>query len=361
MLPFQGVLSIGRFRGILPVAVLIFLFLLVANFLLLGLTGFAPSGRIDRTAPVPWEEVEYAQQQAVGLSAFYKHYPAEREKSFLMYIGMSTAREGVDPGVLRRDACNWRVMGVCGAGGDTEHLFEMAQPFLRRGFSPRVVVICLHAFWLVAPRLEAPPDSINPVESLERRNLREARERLSWWNWFFSNHTYMNHVTFAGLVEAREKVGVIAPLDPWADLTRYGLPQHQSADYINTQWENFVAHGWLDPVAYRTYGDRGMEWLARTISGFRNRGSEVVIVSMPEASTMRARVPGIAQRMLVNSIKQQLPANTPAVLDFRDEIPDDMFADLVHLNDAGRSVFSERLARSLRPILAAAGCGPESN
>jgi hypothetical protein len=357
MLPFQGVLSIGRFRGVLPVAVLIFLFLLAANFLLLGMTGFAPSGRVDRTPPVPWSELEDAEHQAVGLSAFYEHNPAERQKAFLMYMGMSSAREGVDPAVLRRNACGWRVTGICAAGGDTEHLFEMARPFLRRNFRPTVVLLCLHAFFLVASPLDVPSGSVNPVESLQRHNWRQARERLSWWNWFSSNYTYMNHLAFAGLEEARENVGAIGPVDPWADLTRYGLPQHQSAAYLKTQLEHFAGHGWLDPVAYQTNGERGMEWLARTVSGFRNRGAEVIVVTMPEASAMKTHVPPIAQRMLVDFLKRQYPTNTPPLLDFRYAIPDTMFTDLVHLNDAGRKVFSERLARDLRPLLSAAGCG----
>jgi hypothetical protein len=362
MLRLRGVLDVDRFRGMLPVVVLLAVFFLGANFLLLGVTGFAPSRPVDREGMSPWEEVEDAESRAAGLSAFYERNPSEREKPFVLYLGMSTARQGVDAGVLRKDSCAWRFMGLFATGADFEHLFEVAMPILRRDFRPKVVLLLLHEYFLAGSEpIEVPSGSVNPIESLRQRKWRQAIRRLRWWDWFAHNYTYLNHLSFAGLVEAREAIRIIEPLDPWTSQPPRDLPYYRGDAYVQTQIADFATNGRFDPHNYQSGNDRGAKWLIRIMSEFRNRGAKVVVVKMPETVTMRAHIPAAAQPLLAQLIQRQFPTNTPPILDFRASIPDPLFTDGVHLNGDGRRVFSNKLVPALQPIFATEGCmGPRS-
>ncbi len=93
--------------------------------------------------------------------------------------------------------------------------------------------------------------------------------------------------------------------------------------------------------------------LVKLISDLQARGTKVVLVMMPEHSYLRGRLPAIAMEHLQESLASDLGANDPPLVDCRDALPDDDFADISHVNTDGRSDFSKLLAGKILQYLPA--------
>jgi len=158
-----------------------------------------------------------------------------------------------------------------------------------------------------------------------------------------------------GIYEAKARTSMFPSMDPWLEPAHAPLPQGPAA--MKVQLDSFEGYGWFDRAHYAMYRDTEEKALLDLISNLRAGGSEVLLVMMPETSTLRARVPAEEQPFLVDSVQRHFVANSPAILDLRSSMPDDMFIDYAHLNEAGRTEFTLLLARALRNRSIDTGCG----
>src|SRR5258707_14482357 len=81
------------------------------------------------------------------------------------------------------------------------------------------------------------------------------------------------------------------------------------------------------------------------IAASQRTGKRVVIVFMPESSTLRASVPAEAEAAFRRALAR-VPA-PPLILDLRAAILDDRFLDHIHLGEDGARLLSTTLASRL--------------
>jgi len=345
MLPLRTVVDLGRFRGILPIAVLLVVFLLAADLLVLAWSGPAPAGRItDDWHVIAWADLEHAESQV----ASFESAPGDSSRPFMVYMGGSSANQGIDPTVLQAEGpCHTPAMGLCTLGTGMSRMRELARPFLRKRLHASLALLGVHALSLVGSYNEDPPNSMNPIAPLTQGDWRESVRRLRWWNWFSKNHAYTEHLTMMGLLDARDRLHFSPKTDPWKP-PQLVVPDHATPRYMQVQMEGMRLHGSFDPQRYLLHRDAEMGALEELVSGFHELGAEVILVIMPEPSTLRSRIPAEEERFLIDSMTQHFGSAAPAILNFREAMPDEIFSDYIHLNNAGRASFSLLLAQALR-------------
>jgi hypothetical protein len=347
------------FRAIFLIAVLLIAFFAAINFVLLVMIGPPPNNRFIWRPPWVWDAIQYSDEQVAGLEATYRK--TSLRKPFVFYAGTSSAGEGVEPRLLEKyDPCGRRVMGVCGIGGAIDLMADVSEPLLRRHLRPSLAILCIHAVWLQFGREPAQsPATVNSSGPLRLDFWRQIAKCVESYIWLWQNRDYMNYIkytTLAGLQEAKRNLGLVPPVDPWRAPKRLGWRLHQSPRFLENQLNEFTNTGWFDREQYNRNREAQMAALIELISRFRNLGSEVLIVSMPETTLMRSRVPAEEQQFLRDSIQHHFSSDTPSVLDFRDAVPDDMFADYTHLNAYGREKFSLQLAIAIQNLSPKDGC-----
>ena len=110
------------------------------------------------------------------------------------------------------------------------------------------------------------------------------------------------------------------------------------------------AVGAFDAKGYSVNGANARA-LVNSIKKLRSKGTQVLIVLMPESKPVRDRVPPEAQEVLKTVLNDAFGDNPPDVIDFRAAMSDDMFADATHLNDTGEQELTKRLAGTLNSYL----------
>ena len=262
---------------------------------------------------------------------------------------MSTAREGVDPVLLEREIeGTQRVFAITGSGPGMDQLTQITVPLRRSRVRPALVVLCLDPEWLVGHPTDDPPTSINPVPPLVEGRWSDVVERLQWWNWLARNRDYIDSAVRAKLLSVRAAVGGISPSDPWEPPALLGYPEHATAQHLRRQVEAFESYGWFDPTAYARRAPGQARALIDLIQQFEQRGSDVVVVLMPEQTNLRARIPPVAEQLLSSAFDGSLRVARPTILDFRASLPDVMFSDCCHPNVTGRRELTRHLAASLQ-------------
>jgi hypothetical protein len=347
------ILDPRRLRGVLFVALLLGVIFAAMNFAILGIAGPAPGRAASRQIPMTWDVLEEAEERVAGLSHAYSAEGAKKNP-FLVYVGLSSAWEGVDPAELAaNDGWNAQVMPLCGKGGSgnaIEGMLDLTEPLSRRRLCPSLMVLCIHNMWL-ADRTDLatshPPPSLNPLPPLLLGNWREALDRVAWWNWLGKNSVYTNRLAVAGLHRARVAMGLFPAMDPWSAPKRMGLPVHADVKFLQIQMSGIADAGVFDPSQYTKQGEQFVA-LNELITRFRSTGSPVLIVLMPERSAFRARVPAKAQQLLTDAVQPSQGAAGTPILDFKDAIDDAGFSDNLHLNEAGRTEFTRLLAHAIR-------------
>jgi hypothetical protein len=138
---------------------------------------------------------------------------------------------------------------------------------------------------------------------------------------------------------------------PWRALIASDWPEHLSEASLD---EEFRLYGNLGVYELQTYKEatKSPRLLVEMIEQFRAKGAEVVLVLLPEHSRFRQAVPAEALDVLRAFLAQHLGGDVPPILNYRDTIPDEGLADLMHANAKGRELFSRRLGKDLPRYLA---------
>jgi len=344
MLSLRAIFDPRRFRGLLPIAALLSVFLVATDLLILAWIGPIAAGRInDDLHVIPWSDLEHAESQVNSLETALGDFG----KPFIVYVGGSSANQGIDPAILQQlGPCHAPAMGLCTIGTSMSRLHELAKRLLRRQrLHPSLALLGVHALSLSGSYSEEPPNSLNPIAPLTHGDLRESARRIRWWNWFSINQAYTEHLALVGLLNIRSWLNFSPKISPWSppELT---LPEHETPEYLRIQMDGFRLKGCFDPARYLLHRDAEIGALEELLSQFQERRTEVIVVILPEESALRSRVPGEEQQFLIDSITGRF--GSAAILNFRDAVPDEMFTDYAHLNTAGRAKFSLQLAQALR-------------
>ncbi|MBN4061061.1 hypothetical protein JYU15_01355, partial [bacterium AH-315-I18] len=136
---------------------------------------------------------------------------------------------------------------------------------------------------------------------------------------------------------------------PWREMIRIDGPEHASAATFTSQIKSYRNRGLFDPQSYdlQTIKDESDE-LNNIIKQLQSQEAQVLIMLMPEYSTLRQAVPAIALQRLKSNLKIAFGDTAPQIIDMRESLPDELFSDISHVNSAGRAAYSKRIA----PILA---------
>ncbi len=343
-----------RYRGLTAVGIPVVLLACAVNQLLLMTTGPSPAWLVPVQIPMYWQQIEIAEAKVKGLAQATYSSTGE-DLPFLLYLGMSTAGEGIEPRLLADPESFYgnRVVGLCGAGGSMDRFRSLADPLFRYNIRPQLTLLCIHAAWLVGHPSKAPPSSLSLLEAIRLRNVHEFRSRLFWHAWICKNRTSINHAIRTFLFALRIRLDIIpADRGPWEAPERHGFPVYARPDFLRYQLDNLQGYGWFDANSYALHQQSQGDALRNIIQELQKRGSEVVIVLMPEQSEIRNKIPTVARNFLEQTLATEVDGTVLPIWKFVDAIPDEMFSDYFHMNDAGRFEFSTQLANRLRTHLA---------
>ena len=124
------------------------------------------------------------------------------------------------------------------------------------------------------------------------------------------------------------------------------MPEIRMGAAWNLRIREYGLRGYYDPQAFSRSHEQAAS-LVKLIERLRARRAMVVIVLMPEHSTLRQRVPPEAMAALLDPLTRRFAEEIPLIIDVRDAIPDSGFNDISHLNDAGRALFTPLLAETI--------------
>ncbi len=105
--------------------------------------------------------------------------------------------------------------------------------------------------------------------------------------------------------------------------------------------------GWSSPECYSSDGTNARA-LIDLIREARERGTEVVVMLLPESSSLRESIPPVAMQSLREALERGFGADSPLVVDLRASLSDDLFHDSIHPRKSGRELTTGRLLRALK-------------
>lgn len=283
--------------------------------------------------------------------------PADRLAAI---VGISNLREAVELSVLNDGVGGgWRFLGVGGAGLGMNAVGQYADLVLDGIVRPDAVVLGLGLHQLVDYR-ERPAAPQGVVDHLRARNLRAAAVTLREETFAYSRREDVSVTVEGAVLDARAHMlawfGVPLPSlearerSPWREMVRADWPDHFSDATLAAQEQSYQELGVFDAEAYRHSPD-AMSALMRIVHDFNDRGTDVVLVLLPENSRLHRRVPTEALEVLTDALDATFHDGKPVVLDFRTAVDDSGFVDLPHMNRSGRLAFSRQLAVRLRDVL----------
>lgn len=284
-------------------------------------------------------------QRAVAAAAQLRDGIVDPDEPWVLILGLSSASEGIVLEDLRgQGAGDSRYLALCGAGRNMQEVAIYADPLLESAVRPELAVFAISPFHLVDP----PPLGEGFIDNLKQRTTRIELLGL----WFYSRRGDVKHAVEVAVLAARHALFDVFDVrieetgpDPWREIVRMGMPQLEGEEEWQAKLRQYGLRGYYDPQRYLRSRDQAAA-LVGLVARFRERGSEVVIVLMPEHSTLREQIPPEALAALREPL--ETGGELPPIVDLRDAVPDSGFADISHMNEAGRLRFTPLLAAAIR-------------
>ena len=267
-------------------------------------------------------------------------------RTFSAVVGLSSVRDGVDRDALAKADPDHDWIVVSTGGGSITQLRHVAKPLLLADPPPRVVVLGLHAAWLVDAGLAQLPEA--------RGNWVDARGpvQMALWPWRNRNGMTLliHHLADLTRLAALPRLGVsLAGLyrpdaDPYA-------PSYETTDepagagHLADQLLNWTERGWFDPASYREDAVE-VRRLLSLIDQLQAQGSRVLVVQMPESSTWRARMPPEAKALLSQVLATRIEPED--LLDLSTAVDDADMHDHSHVSARGRGQVTAAIAAFVR-------------
>jgi hypothetical protein len=283
-----------------------------------------------------------------------------RDYRLAAVVGISNVRQGVELSVVAQAAGpKWRFIGLAGAGLGVDDVEPYAKLLLASELRPEVVVLGLGLYQLVDSRPRRGSVNVSMLEYFRRGDLRNAATELRNSVWVYYRRQDINVVVQGGLLNLRSRLfnqfGVqlseseAAQRTPWREMMRSDWPDHFSQATLREEEQFFADLGMFERATYEN-SPKAMATFVQLVRQFRDKRANVILVLMPEHSTMQRRIPVEAWDIVQAQLKAAFPDEPPPALDFRKAIGDTGFVDLAHLNRRGSAEFSRQLATALREI-----------
>jgi hypothetical protein len=282
-----------------------------------------------------------------------------------------------DAGIPRR----W--LSLSANGANAEDLRELAGLLLTSGLRPKLLLLGIHPGSLARSdsylddRMTLDTDGFR--RELAARHLIQAKEELEDLtvipvNVAFPNRTRVSNRVRGLASKAKRRmfaalgmgVEALYPADrqPW-DILIEGEDAEEPERHANAEGRTATVRdlaegpmraglggpvndkGWLTPGAYSSEGANARA-LVDLVRQARATGAEVVLLLMPEATSLREAVPPGAVASLREALDRGFGPEAPPVIDLRAALSDDEFAGTIHATKAGRQATTARLIEALR-------------
>ena len=337
----------------------------LANFGLSAVLGESPRLLRREVVYSPSEFDRIAEQVAAAERSRNIQSPrsASLRKPLVLVVGLSTAREDIDPSVIGPAVCGGsQLLNLGSSGGSFSELSYYLRTLDRSQLRPDAILLAVHPVWMTT-RIALPdsssgawqgvakihnPDDVVRLSRLTLHSLWIQRNRNAIHTLLTNQLLRLRWVFTAPFGLALPALVPISSTDPWAPRFSYSAP-HADRQFLDAQMRSWKALGWFDPDSYATRGPEADAVIAIAERSLRMSPQSLVVL-MPESSALRANAPPAAEMRLRGALAEG-GFGFP-VLDFRAAIPDSAFYDYAHLNALGRRRFSRSLATTLRRMVA---------
>lgn len=351
---------VSRIRPYLQIALALAVLCVALNAALSALTRTPILGWLPRTV-TGTGYLEDSRDRVASAAQAYREGRVPGSPHLGAVIGISNVRQGIDLSVINgRAGGDWRFLGLGGAGLGIFDVARYADVLLSSDLRPDLVVVGFGLHQMVDSRPKPGSVNVGLTDYLRRGDLRNAAIVLRDSVWVYSRRQDVNLTVQAAVLDARawlfKRFGVELPQpagqdrSPWRNMMRSDWPEHFSAASLKEEEQFFRDLGVFELPTYQE-APKANAALIDIIERFHARGSDVVLLLMPEHSTLWRGVPADALPLLQSRLQAHFAAKTPAILDFRKAIDDDGFVDLAHLNRRGSEQFSGMMATALRELL----------
>lgn len=297
--------------------------------------------------------VELAVQQ-------YRDGSVDSNDHLVAIVGISGVRQGIELSVLAKSATpDWHFLGLGGAGLGIYDVAPYANLLLSSELRPDVVVLGIGVYQLLDTRPKPGSTTLGVLDYLRRGDFRNTATAIRDSLWVYSRRQDINLTVQSSVLKARAELfrlfrvalleSDVEKQSPWREMIKSDWPDHFSAHTLQEEEQFFADLGVFDRATYEN-APKATSTFVGLIENFRRRGSNVVVLLMPEHSTLQRRIPPEAAEIVRRNLQSHFPANLP-ILDFRQSIDDGGFVDLAHLNRRGSLQFSSLLAKSMSALL----------
>ena len=332
------VLDLDRYRALVVIIGAILGVLAAADVGLRVALGEMP----DELLRASFHDARLRDDVAGRVSAVVARRADYTDRPLAVIVGSSSARAGLRPAALAgADGQHHRWLNLAGTGSSFDELRYTFEPLFVSGLDADLAVIAIHPGWFAGRLVGDPALDAILVSKTSRRS------------WLLFHQGRLNHLARSALTGLRERLlfalgvsfdAVYRPVpDPWTE----HAPATSVLDLARQQpqLDMWKRKRWFEPGWYgRAEGE--VADATAVIAGTERVARRVVIVLMPESSALRAAMPPEADAALRRSLARL--SSPPAVIDLRSAVPDELFADHIHVNERGAERLSTVLAAKLQ-------------
>jgi hypothetical protein len=354
----------------MPFLSLVLVALAMAPFSALSLAGVLrwPS-RLKPTDPMIVNgDLQHVGRRLVAIRRELEKAPPTSSQKLGVLLGSSTVLFALDPEILEEDSkvpMRWVNLGCENANAaDTARLARLVVE--DGGLKPDFVVLALHpdqlprtTSFLVESMKFSPSELLGDLKRLRYRRVQDHVERaaLAPLDVFFPYRTLIGYRSRE--VATDWKVAIFRTLgmgldsiyapdpSPWTSRTLFTRPV--ATRDVPSKFQACARFGTFDEPNYEADRDN-VQSIAKLLRDFGDEVNFCVLI-VPQRSELRGVLPPIAMQRLLDVVKPAAAAGK--LLDLHESLPDDLFFDHVHVGPAGRELTSRRLAKFLKPRIAA--------
>lgn len=271
----------------------------------------------------------YSSNRAVNIFNFYDHVESDK----IFFIGSSLIASDVDARMIDKDAFN------LGSSSDTplRRLVELKKLIETK---PRAVIIGLTYSSLNESSFAVSgADQIAPVADIIKIGSRElfSKEELKLID---ANPTYYNRKFIsAGLLAL-----IYRGESNW-NMTNFNIPEnHKKNSTYEELMDKLKDKTRISNYAVSEEDCNQKSALNYTISELKKAGIQVIVINMPLNPLLSEKISNETRK----NYSYFLNSTGVEYYDFERSCPIECFADLTHLNDAGRTHFTELLCTIVR-------------
>ena len=287
-----------------------------------------------------------------------------------VFLGSSTMDSAIDPALLEPAVDpRMRWLFLIGYATSAREMELMAQLLFKSKIKPAIIVVGLQLMMLARNpsyrnhRLEDRVDLdfrplLDHLKSLRPGTAEADMEDLlaCGFNVCFPDRTRINTRLRARMTRARMEIlegmgqnitAVFRPTpNPWAPNGDVQWLERADDALLALQLRQMTARGDFNPSLYSTRAEAS-ESLVKLIRMARSKGTEVVVLVMPERSSVRARMPAGAMETFRGLMENAFETDAVRVISLRDSVADDEFCDQSHLLSRAKAAFTRLVVKEL--------------